>query len=436
MSRLDYFMDRLHQQMRTAHADLPWLLLSLAIQCILGLLFGHIYDIRIYMATGYMVAMGQNPYLPIDLSAFFQNSSFQGITSIGYPPPWPLLLGLIFRLVYSTIPNFLIYNFAIKIPIIAANIVLAYLVSSMVRRLGAENAVARKAWMFLLFNPFLLYASTAWGQIDSIVTVLALLALVLLDSRKLIGSAILFALSLSFKPIAFPLCIVIFYYLKGISIRQIIQYFFILAVCIVVFCALPFLIFRWDPSIILQNWNAHFVIGGGMSYMEILELTAGTYQLGGTLWWIGWLWIPALGIAAYALRSGIFGFQDLITRSTALILIFFLTKSWLSEPNLILVLPLVLILTLTGDLKRFALVAIWILPLAFSVFNSIPQVFFPSMPELMGTLLKPLEIYRSEWLMARMVFIFLWQILGWWIVFRCFRKDPKHMDNLPMITNP
>jgi asparagine N-glycosylation enzyme membrane subunit Stt3 len=86
------------KQKRFPTNDLLILLLSIVVQLILGLLFGHIYDMRIFMATGYLVGTGQNPYIPQNLSSIFHNLSFQGITSVGYPPPWSLVLGFLYRI--------------------------------------------------------------------------------------------------------------------------------------------------------------------------------------------------------------------------------------------------------------------------------------------------------------------------------------------------
>jgi hypothetical protein len=82
---------------RLQSRGLPLLVLSIVLQVLLGLLFGHLYDTRINMATGYCAATLQNPYVARDLSWLFHNSTFSGITTIGYPPPWPLLLGLIYK---------------------------------------------------------------------------------------------------------------------------------------------------------------------------------------------------------------------------------------------------------------------------------------------------------------------------------------------------
>jgi hypothetical protein len=55
------------------------------------------------------------------------------MTSVGYPPPWPLALGILYRSVYALLPNLMVYNLAIKIPVIVANICLAYLVAGILK---------------------------------------------------------------------------------------------------------------------------------------------------------------------------------------------------------------------------------------------------------------------------------------------------------------
>ena len=399
------------------------LLLSISLQLVLALLFGHYYDMRIFMATGYLVGTGQNPYVAQDLTAVFNNSSFQGMTSVGYPPPWPLVLGLLYRGVYTVIPNLLVYNLAIKIPVVAANICLAYLVAKVLKNLGADAAVSRRAWMFLLLNPFVLLFSSAWGQFDSVVALLSLLGLVLLQAEKLESSAVLLALALSFKPTALPLFPIALVYLLGKSLGQTIRYAAVFLISLLLFCVAPFIIFGWSPTPILQNWNAHFTVAGDMSFMTYFELLRNTYQLPGSWWLLGLAWMPALGVGILALKPGSHGFVDLLKKSTALILIFFLTRTWLSEPNVMLVLPFVLILTSIGELDGFALAAVWILPLVFGIFNTSPQqLLFPSFPEVMASMLKLAEDFRTARLVARIALVIPWQIVGWWIVIACFRR--------------
>jgi hypothetical protein len=402
--------------------DLSVLMVSIVLQLMLGIFLGHAYDMRIFMATGYLVGSGQNPYIAQDLSPVFQNSAFQGMTSVGYPPPWPLVLGFLYRSVYALIPNLMLYNLVIKIPMIAANICLAYLVADILKKLGTEAAVIRRAWVFLLLCPFVLYFSSAWGQFDAIVALLSLLAIVLLSRGHLRSSAILLSLAIGFKPIAVPLFPVAFLYLLGKSTRQAIVYSFWFAISLIAFCTLPFLLLRWDPTPILQGWNAHFTVGGAMSFMTFFELLTDSYQLPGDWWLLGLIWIPAMTIAVYKIKRGIFDFTDLVQKSLGMILVFYLTRTWLSEPNVMLILPLALILKSQGKLDNLAFNALWIIPLIFTIFNaSTPQLLAINFPQAMERLINLQEAYRSFRLVARTALIIPWQVVGWWIVFTCFK---------------
>ena len=403
--------------------DRGYLLASILLQLILGLFFGHAYDMRIFMATGYLVATGQDPYILPNLTLVFNNPAFQGLSSIGYPPPFPLLLGLIYQLTYATTHNFLIYNLAIKIPIIIANIGLAYLVRDVLKGQSASPAVARKAWIFMLFTPFLLYFTTAWGQFDSLVALLTLAALVLLSKQHVIISTILLALAISLKPTPVPVVLVAMVYLWEAPWRRLVRFLITFALSMFTFCVLPFFVFGWDASPILHGWNAQFTVSGGMSLTTLYELSAGSYLLPGNWWLLGLVWLPAIFIGALFMPRGNHGLVDLLKNSLALILIFFLTRTWLSEQNIALILPMVLILSYLGELPKLALSAVWILPLIFTIFNtSPPQLLFPITPELMASLLQWMDTYRSARLVARMLVVIPWQVVGWWMVFRCLRK--------------
>ena len=409
--------------------DLAVLLLSIGLHLTLGFFFGHFYDMRIFMATGYLVGSGQNPYVAQDLSAVFQNSSFQGMTSVGYPPPWPLMLGILYRSGYALIPNLMVYNLVIKIPVIAANIYLAYLVADMLKSLGIEFAVIRRAWIFMLLCPFVFYFSSAWGQFDSIVVLLSLLSMIRLDRGNLQSSAIMLALAIAFKPIALPLFPIAILYLLGKSSRQTFIYSFWFTVSLILFCVLPFLVLRWDPTPILHGWNAHFTVGGALSLMTFFELLTDTYQLPGDWWLLGLAWIPAMGIAIYTLRHGIFSFTDLVRKSLGMIMVFYLTRTWLSEPNVMLILPLALILTLTGKLNSLAFHAVWIIPLIFTIFNaSPPQLLAINFPQTMERIINLQEEFRSFRLVARIALIIPWQVVGWWIVITCFKRAPSEAN--------
>jgi Gpi18-like mannosyltransferase len=403
--------------------DIGYLLASLLLQLILGLLLGHVYDQRIFMATGYLVATGQNPYIPQDLTTIFNNTAFQGMTSIGYPPLWPLILGFIYQVSYAPIHNLLIYNLAIKLPVIIANLSLAYLVRDILNKLGQNRAFSRKAWIFLLFNPFVLYFTIAWGQFDSLVALLTLASLVLLDKQKIAISSILLAMAIALKPTPLPVVLVALVYLWESPWHRLFRFLASFTISMFTFCILPFIIMNWDASPILLHWNAHFTVSGGMSFMTFYELVKDTYLLPGMWWLLGFAWLPAILLGMLLTKTGSRDFITLLKQSLALILIFFLTRTWTSEQNLMLILPMVLILTYLGELPKICLTATWVLPLIFTFFNtSPPQLLFPVLPELMENLLRRMDVYRSGRLAARMIVVIPWQIIGWWMVVGCLRK--------------
>ena len=93
-------------------------------------------------------------------------------------------------------------------------------------------------------------------------------------------------------------------------------------------------------------------------------------------------------ISLYSLAAGLVlwrrgeGFDDLVRGSAALTLVFLLTRAWLAEPNVVLVLPLVLILASLGELDRRLLTALWLIPLAFAVANLSPlQLLWLTFPD-------------------------------------------------------
>ena len=402
------------------------LLLAVLVQLALALPFGHSYDQRIFMATGYLVGNGHNPYSAQNLIPVFHHADFNSISSVGYPPPWPLMLGVLYRGAHAVSHDLLVYNLAIKLPVIAANVALAYLVAAILSNLGARPAVARKAWVFMLFNPLLLYFGAAWGQIDSIVALFSLAALALLYAKRSTSSALMLALAVCFKPTALPVLAVALYSLASTSFRQALRYLAVFVSAALVFCVTPFLVLGWSPTPILERWNGHFIMSGSMSPMTVVRLFRDPLLMQQGRWWLlGLVWLPALVVVLLALRRGDGGFEDLLKKSLALTLVFFLTRTWLAEPNVIAVLPMALILTSMGRLDRRALTALWVLPLAFTVFNASPlQLLWVTFPEAMERALTVAGRYGDTTLAIRAALVIGWQVAGWWIVVTCLRRDP------------
>jgi hypothetical protein len=400
------------------------LALSVGVQLALAVLLGHSRDTRLFMATGYLVATGHSPYVSMDLTAVFHHVGFKSISVVGYPPPWPLLLGAIYRGSYAFGHDILAYNFAIKLPVIAATVALAYLVAAVAQNLGAGPTASRRVWMALLLNPFLLYVAAAWGQIDPIAALLSVAALVLVVSRPSL-SALVLSLAVCFKPIAAPVLIVTLVYLVARSHRQALRYAAVFLAGAFALYVAPFLLLGWSAAP-LRQVNSQFMMTGTMSYTTVVRLLRDPLLLQGHWWLLGLAWIPALAVASViGLRHGVADGADLFRKSAALVLVFFLARTWLAEPNVVLVLALVLVLVSLGDLDRRLFTALWVIALVFTVFNASPlQLLFVAFPRAMETSLAFVGRYGDATLLARAALVVAWQATGWWIVVRCLRSRP------------
>jgi hypothetical protein len=421
-----------------ATPDRRLLMLSVLIQLALAPFFGHPYDSRLFLGTGYLVATGHTPYAAMNLMPVFHHLYFNIETTIGYPPPWPLLLGLLYRCSYAIVPNLLVYNLAIKLPMIAANVGLAYLVAAILRRCGARPAVCRTAWIALLFNPMLIYFGAVWGQIDVIVALLALAALLLLHSGRRTTSAVLLALAVCFKPIAAPLLLAALVYLVGTAWWRALRYAAVFAVAMYAFYVLPFYIYDWSTTLVHEFWNTQFAMSGRMSLMTVFGRGRDAFLAPGEHWNLGLAWVPALcAAAAFALwrdrrsrgddeRGAL---EDLMRTSAALVLVFFLTRTWLSEDNIVLLLPFVLILAALGRLPKRAWLAVWTIPLVFSLLSLSPlELLFPTWPGAMVKWLVAANEVAGVARVGKVIVVIAWQILGWWLVVSCLRQRREDTD--------
>ncbi len=400
------------------------LILSLMIQIPLAVFLGHFYDIRISMGTGYLVVNGLNPYEQHYLGGIFNQEIFQGITpGIGYPPPWAMMLGLIYLLSYKIIPDLFLYNFAIKLPIIVGNIFLAYAIRNMLLYdMKIDRIKTRRAWLLILFNPFILITSSAWGQIDVIVAFLVILSFHYLN-RKMIGiSAILLALAVSLKPVALPLLPLPIIYIARMSIKNSAKYFMISLASIFVLTILPFYLLDWNPGPVIRNWDYHETVAGGLSLFGFMEALRGTYHIPDSLYLLGFVWIPAVAAGYIFLHPRFNSSEELIRSACSIILIFLLTRAWVSEPNLDLLIPLLTIVLTLNNISRQIYTLAWVVPLIFAFLNtSIPQLFALVYPQVIGDIYTIDLKIRGARLMGVYLIDLLWQVTGWYIVIKLNR---------------
>ena len=402
-------------------------LLSLGLQVPLAVLLGHYYDERVFMATGYVVSSGLNPYQPHILAGVFSSPYLSGaIPSIGYPPLWPLLLGLIYGISFNIVPNVFLYNFAIKVPVIVGNVALAYTLRSLILKLNANKNRAQYAWLFIIFNPFVLLTTVAWGEFDTIIALLCIFSFYLLSKGMIKESAFLLAIGVILKPIALPLVGLPFLFSPANNQqRKNLRFLAVFSVTLGFCYFAPFFLEGWALPWGPQEWNAHLQMAGGLTSFNIVEILTGSLSLPSTFEFLGYIWIPALLVGYYLVyRNRPKSFNELLPKAVALTLIFFLTRSWLSEPNINLILPLMLLTISTEKLNFRNFHFAWVIPFAFMFLNtSFPQLFFLVYPSVIPALSQLDQQIRNVRLLSRFLITIPWQILSWNIVIKQLRRN-------------
>ncbi len=409
------------------HRDLVGVILSVLVQVPLAIFLGHAYDQTSFLDTGFLVGSGLNPYHHYMITIF--SPRMVGINPIiGDPPLWPLLLGAIYRLTYSIVPNIFLYNFAVKVPVIVANIGLAYAVRNILRRQGASEEKIKFAWLFLLFNPFLLLTTAAWGQFDTLIALLCVVSIYLLSKGMIKTGAVMLSLSVVLKPISFPLLGLPLLFSEGRTWKKTLQYSVIIVLVIVSLWILPFYLLGWVLPSSTGQLTSFFTRAGGMTPFSIVELLQDTVTLPAGLQVLGYLWIPAL-LAGYYLvyRDPPKNFNELTQKAIGLMLIFFLTYTWLSEPYIIIVIALVLLALPFSKVNFRDFHFLWVIPLVFMVLTTnFAQLFYLfSSPSLVNTALA-IENNIREWrLIARFLVIVIWQVFAWRLVVKILSKHKK-----------
>ena len=149
-----------------------------------------------------------------------------------------------------------------------------------------------------------------------------------------------------------------------------------------------------------------------------------------SLWFLGFLWVPALLIGYYFVyRNPPRYMGDIVTKSIGLVLVFFLMRSWLSEPNLNLLLPLMLIAVGLDKMEKRVFHLFWIIPLVFMVVNfAFPQLFFLIYPPVLDALAQFDLQFGTARLVARFFVAVLWTLIGMAVAANMLRSQQKNTE--------
>jgi hypothetical protein len=316
---------------------------------------GHPYDLGIWMTTGRYVAAGTSPYL--------------AHPHIGYPPLWAIWCGVAY-LASSFISrgNQFVYIFAIKIPIIIADFVLAIMILTISKNppVSSTNTGRILATSFLL-NPYVLIVGVIWGMMDNLVAILLILSIMLLTTRPtLSGVSASIAVALKLYPILFVPILLVFT-LRTREPAHIAKWISAFLATSVVTILFPFALFRWDIAGFIGVGVSQLARDlGGIAPMATLQYfeKVGVTSVGSiplqvfiTASWLRLLWIPALILSvAFIIRKGRASepILNMIRGCSLVYLTYLLTASWISEQLFELVLIFMLFFAAYGGLRKFS----------------------------------------------------------------------------------
>jgi hypothetical protein len=390
MSLLDFFRHRT-----------VWI--AMALQAALSIFFAQGYDFRVEYVAGRNIVGGVSPYVGGALSGWMSLGYGPQVQGIGETPLWAIYLGLCYLL--SGGQPFL-FNFLSKIPIVAANGLLAYFACSK----------GVKGWRFFLFNIYLIVTTVTWGKPDNLATFLAVAALFGTDSAT--GSALLLSTSLMIKPLAAAMLPAFSARLRLKPLRWGMKFIIESAVVSVGMFFGPFIIFGWPIETVTSGFASWFGHAGALSPFNFITIETGTEQLPSNIWWAGYLLIfGTMGLIAYSIKRK----QNTLRYALLSSAVFFTLRPWNSEQNLVIVLTLFILLE--GELPSRWL---WVIPMMFAVANNAPQqqlyLLMPSIVDDLNRLYAPFEVYRL-WLK-----FFLssgWLIVLWLNVSALWKSIPR-----------
>jgi len=367
-------------------------LFSTALRLCLAPFTGHPYDLNIWMETGQYVAGGMSPYEPE--------------IHLGYPPLWGFWCGLSYLLSNSIWPgNKFVYILAIKIPIVAADLAIAWMLVALTRSSSREGSLFSESHFFrdpssgrslaalFLLNPYVLVVGVIWGMMDNIAALLVVLvAIALVQGKDLeAGAALGLAIALKLYPVIFLFAA--FPYLARRPRREARALRFLIGLGLAGFALVlaPFLVFNWDIggflSVLADQTSRK---PGGISPIGISGLLYdfGIHSIGGfnlqsmsELVGLRLIWIPAvclsmIFIAEARLRSSL---EDVIRAFAFVYMIWIVTTSWVSEQN---VETLLILLLFQGAASVFGRAQRWsyglgsAIVLGFVIFH-VPATSFP-----------------------------------------------------------
>ena len=133
------------------------------------------------------------------------------------------------------------------------------------QQIGASEKKVRAAWLFLLFNPFTLLTTTAWGEFDTLIALLCVASIYFLSKCMVGKSSLLLSISLVLKPISFPLIGLPLVCYRTRKAKKIAVYLFVAVLVLLALWFVPFYFLHWMVPSSGFQLTSYFRMAGGMT---------------------------------------------------------------------------------------------------------------------------------------------------------------------------
>jgi Gpi18-like mannosyltransferase len=342
---------------------------------------------NVWFKTGLWLNNGINIYLPAD--------------HLGYPPLWALWCGFAYKLFTLLAYNIEAWRFIIKLPMILAHFVLAYVLGSFVSK-HFNTKTGQKILVISLLWSFFIYIGALWGQINVISALLTFLAFYGVSKGKYKTGALALGLAITLK--IFPLVVLpafFIYWLKNSGFKKSVLYAVFACLIPIVFTVLIFTIFQWDILYFLKTifyWAPVYdseptqMQGGCMNIWSFLGIIGVSIA---KIWILRFIWIPVLAISSiYWLKKRKMNVVDLSLAIIFFYILFMVTYAWISEQTFIDLLPFTLLQVLAFQPKRlhlYVLSGVQLIIFAFSITNGGLLIFQPLIEKFAPTIFSSLN---------------------------------------------
>ena len=168
-----------------------------------------------------------------------------------------------------------------------------------------------------------------------------------------------------------------------------------------------------------------------MTLFNVFDIFNGTTSLPTNLQFLGYIWIPATLIGYYFVyRYPPKTFNELIQKAVVIMLIFFLTRSWLAEQNMNVVIALAVLALPINKLNFRNFNFLWAIPLVFMFANTtFFLLFFMVYPQVALSLQQISQAVENWRLIARFILVVFLQIFAWRLVFKMFDFKKQFADS-------